>query len=535
MEHSTVEPSSIEERLQPWIDQGEYIILLTIIIMTWAGGWVDILAFESFDGVIFGRYSVPIFAFLLVYSLGFVFWLWLIISLPALERMKQVISFFQRKPIFFLLLVIGMIAVIWSMLVIDWWSTFSLLQINALVIMCIFCLLVLLAKPTPDEPFHLWRKVSVAILVILLLIEAVLQGMAYLKILPFDTLSGLNIPYGRVYQSEQGFANDQTNSNGWYYPDFRLEEGSYRIAINGDTYVAALQIPQEAHFAQSLEMMFNEGNTSSTPTEVMAQGQLGYGAEMYLSNLIYPSIWEPLELDEIVIVFNLANDFSLDRGAIEPVVYLSRGVVPYVDIEDFEAWHIDAHITVEGHDAPNPVRTIYSNSLLMNAITLVLGGDLSRVQPLDTATSNVDAPFGDASLLFNTQDNAGAEQIIDYVALELEVFNQYMADHDIEVRLVTLPYFPAEFYETYEGTNWDTLIGEYDLLLPDARLQAVAEANGIPFLSIGQLMQAENIAVEEIQSLFFNDGVGYLTESGHDYLAEAIFTHFYGATANNSE
>ena len=36
---------SLEEHLQPWIDQGEYIIGLTLILMAWAAGWIDLFAF----------------------------------------------------------------------------------------------------------------------------------------------------------------------------------------------------------------------------------------------------------------------------------------------------------------------------------------------------------------------------------------------------------------------------------------------------------------------------------------------------------
>ncbi|MEM6282595.1 MAG: hypothetical protein AAF787_10415, partial [Chloroflexota bacterium] len=53
----SAESKSIEERLQPWIERGEYVIVLTIAIMMWAAGWVDVLAFESeFNPTVFNRY-----------------------------------------------------------------------------------------------------------------------------------------------------------------------------------------------------------------------------------------------------------------------------------------------------------------------------------------------------------------------------------------------------------------------------------------------------------------------------------------------
>ena len=519
---------TLEERLQPWIDQGEYIIALTIIVMSWAGGWVDLLAFESWNPVIFGRYSVVFFGIFLVYSLGFVLWFWLIRSLSALDYLKRLIAFFQNNLLAFLVALIGIVAVLWSMMAIEWWATFPLIQANVLIIMALFVLLVLFTKPNADVSVHLWRKIAIGLLVAVLIIEGVLQGLAAVGMLPFNTLSGLTVPYGRVYQSQQGFASAQTNEFGWYDQDYQLQEDNYRIMVIGDQYVAGTQVALNDHFGQRLENQFVEAE-SEMPIEVIVQGQLGYGAEMYLSPLIYAPIYEVAEPDEFVVVLHLANDFLMTPLPEDymPSVQLARGATPYINIPEFETWHAHAHDTIAGHDAPNLLRIIYSNSLLLNAIG-IYGFDMSSpALPLKTDSATSEAPFGDASFLFETEPNDEANSIIEKLLQEIVLFNEFMGEQGIEVKIVTVPYFPSEFYHLYEGTDWDTIIDGYDMLLPDNAIAEVVEDNNIPYLSLGNWMQDSGLDVESIQNLFFNEGVGYFNEDGHQYLADAIFTYFY--------
>lgn len=99
LNHPPQSSKFIEERLQPWIDRGECVIVITLGIMAWAAGWVDLIAFESpANPVVFGRYSLPFFGVLAVYTLGFGFWFWLIGSIRAIDGMKQLIGFVQRQP-----------------------------------------------------------------------------------------------------------------------------------------------------------------------------------------------------------------------------------------------------------------------------------------------------------------------------------------------------------------------------------------------------------------------------------------------------
>jgi hypothetical protein len=523
---------TLEERLQPWIDQAEYLIPLVIGLMAYAAGWVDLLGFESpSNPVVFGRYSLPIFLVIVAYTLGFSVWFWLIGSLRALDRFKRLIAFIQRTPILYVAAWVVFIGLIWSMFNIDYWTRLPLLEVAVLIMMVLFTLVVLLAKPFPDSPFQTWRKVALILIGALILLEISLQGLAALKLLPFENTSGVTTPYGRVYQNVEGFGSGNTNRLGWYYPEFRLAPETRRVILSGDTFVGALQIPMEQHMGLRLESLLNEN--AETETEVLAQGQVGYGPSTFFNPIMSPYIWEPMQPDEIVVFFHLANDFQITDPAIDPRPRFQVGEdgLPVVVDEDFGWWHTLAHIAIAGHDPANPIRTVASNlmtaQLAMDAAENV-GISLQRPEfPLLMEQRSESQPLGLGSFVFETAGSPEAEQALTLAAAQLRGFEAYMAERDIQVRLVTIPFFPEAFYTTNSGADWSEQIEQYDLLRPERYLQAAAAENNVSFLGMGQYLKGSGLTVETIQSLFLQNGVGHFTEAGHNLFAQAVYDCFY--------
>lgn len=528
-------PMSVEERLKPWIDQGEYIILLVLGLMAWSAGWVDLLGFQSPQNpIVFGRYSLPIFGVIIAYTLGFGLWFWLIGSLKALARLKRGIAFIQARPWLYALIWLGFIAVIASMFVIDYWTSLPLLEIGVLVLMAIFTVTILLTTPDPSVPMQGWRKIALLLIGALIAFEVVMQLLAGAGAVPVNNMSGLTTPYGRVYQTSEGRGDGTTNRFGWYYPESRLLDGEKRILLSGDTFVQGVQVPMTAHMGVGLEKLIT---TAGTPIEVIAQGQLGYGSTMFINPLMYPYIWEPMKPTEIVILFHVANDFQLSDAALDQrpkYMVNAEGKAVVVDA-DFAYWHTMAHRVIAGHDPANPIRTLLSQSMvvqsMLNWVERLRGQDgLSpNWQPFTTKATD-GQPFGPASVMFETTQGKAAEEAHTLFTAQLKEFAAFLAEKGVTLRLVTIPYFPAEFYSTMSGTNWAATLGAYDLLQPERVLRQVAAANGVAFLGMGEYMQA-NATPSDIQALFFDGGKGHLTEAGHAYFAQAMHTCFYQAGA----
>lgn len=528
---------SIEERLQPWIDQGELLIPIVIGLMVYSAGWVDLLAFRSPENQpIFGQYSLPFFIVLVTYTLGFGVWFWLIRSLKALERFKSGIAFVQERPLVYVTVWVIFIGIIWSMFNISYWIQLPLLEVAVLILMLLFTAVILLAKPHPQAKFQTWRKVALALIGALILLELSLQGLASLRALPFQDTSGVTIPGGRIYQTEQGFGNGRTNSYGWYYPEFRLEPDTRRIILSGDTYVEALQISMNDHMGVQLDSLINQ--TEGANTEVMAQGQVGYGLGMFMHPRMIPYIWEPLGPQELVVVFNLANDFQVNDPAVDPrpKFMIGEDGIPVPTQEDFGRWHVLAHIAIAGHDPVNPVKVVGSNllsvSLLDSFMSRILGTRVFRPDfPLLSANLTPEQPFGGASFVFASEPSAEAEETLALTAAQFRSLQNHLAERGINLRIVTIPFFPREFYAQNSAAGWDSTVGDFDLFAPERYLREAALENGIPFLGMGEYMQASGMTPQEIQGLFFLDGVGYLTEAGHTLFAEAMYECFYNASA----
>jgi hypothetical protein len=521
---------SLEERLKPWLDQGEFLIPLVLGFMAWAAGWVDLVAFESpATPIIFGRYAPPFFAVLIAYTLGFGVWIWAIRSLTALERLKHSIAAIQQRPWLYALAWVVFAGVIWSMFRIPYWLSLPLLEVAVLVLMLLFSAMVLLAQPYPGAPFQRWRKVALGLIGALVGFELVLAGLAQFGGLPFANTSGLTVPYGRVYQRQEGMANATTNRYGWYYPEFRLQPGERRIVLSGDTYVQALQVPLEAHMGQVLERLVAE--RAGSDTEVLAQGQLGYGSTMFVNPIMYPYMWQPLQPKEIVVFFHLANDFQLADHARDPRPRYTLGAdgTPVVVDEDFAYWHTLAHQVIAGHDPVNPIRTVLSHMQSLQWVLSTLSqqfgiGGAPQFTPFTRQASDAE-PFGPATALFEANPGADAKQSYQLAAAQLRTYAQAMQEQGVTVRLVTIPFFPRASFGA--GQAWSTTFDRYDSLATERVLEAAAREAGMPFLGMGRYMQATGATADEVRSLFFAAGQGHLTEAGHAYFAQAVFDCFY--------
>ncbi|NJL94880.1 MAG: hypothetical protein HC915_14760 [Anaerolineae bacterium] len=305
MESSQQQPASLEERLQPWLDQGEYVLVLVITLMAWVVGWVDLLAGLGRDPLMVGSLAVPVAVPFALFSLGFIPWVGMVFTLRGLAFFRWSIGFVQARPWLFALMLAGFGALLYSMSSILRWASFPLLQVALMIIMLQMTLLCLLARPQPDQPLRRWQQVVLALLGGLLLLEGALQAASVVGVAPLENTSGLTVPYGRIVTQTGG--NALTNRYGWYYPDFALAEETYRIALTGDTYVQALQVPQAAHMGQQLQQQLADA-------EVLALGMLGYGPGLYADTRFFTYIWQDLDLAEIVVLFHLANDFQVAEG-----------------------------------------------------------------------------------------------------------------------------------------------------------------------------------------------------------------------------
>ncbi len=534
---STIEKNNaqtLEDRLQPWLDQAEYLIVFVIGVMAASAMGINFVGFIVAQNEAVGEIPQLAVAGLVLTIILFGLMLYPIISLEGLERAKRLLGFIQRNwsIVILVFVIFGIIFI--SLDNRSIWSPYPLVQVCILLLTALFTIVVLFMQPSKDAPFQAWRKIGIGILVAVIAAEIVLQGLVIASIIKVDVDTGVGITYGRVATQDETVLMSQSNQYGWHYVDYRLNDDENHILMLGDTFVQALQVPAEDHMGQQLEQLIN-ADEPNVISEVMAQGFPGYGAGMYLNDNLSRYIWQPLTPDEVIIFFHLVNDFQIETatdGQIAVSVLtddaLNRAVI---DADIWRPYHNASHKIIAGHDPLNPFDIIMSYSMLWNLYWTPQGGRLPN-QDLTMNTASQDEPFGAATILYTIGDQG------DVVSNTYTITEAVLADYvdamtaiDTNVRLVTIPYFPAEFYADNSGTDWDVAFGDYDLSLTERAMRDMAADLNIEFL--GMLNYLQGTDIDTLQSYFFNDGTGHLTSEGHQAFAEALMACFYTETADS--
>ena len=337
------------------------------------------------------------------------------------------------------------------------------------------------------------------------------------------------VPYGRILYNVEGLGNGMTNQDGWYAPPFRLAADSRRIVVIGDGLVEGLQVARSETLGAVLDGLLGP------QVEVIALGASGFGPAQYYELAKHAlTTYAP---DELIIVLDNGDDYlnvlsTRDPRRPQEHVYYELDGSGYWNLvpDSYNALHFLTHF-FENAQRPfykNAVRTARSY-LLLPKLVGTLGGDplyAHRVARPEAELWN-DPQFAVRGFAFDAAepDAAEAQQITEgllgLVALLAE-------NRGVTLRLVSVPAFPAE---ALNGPALLTDVAGLDLLLPERRMAAFAEAEGLDYLPLTHLLVAEGAAPTAVTPLFFNDGQGHLTAAGHAFLAATLQRCFYSGTS----
>lgn len=546
---ANVSPQSPDQPLKGWAafehrvaQSAEYLLILTFVVIFWMAGFVDLFTHTSEPKVVLGLYSWPFAIVLLVYAAGFLLWGMFLFHPIGLDRFKGAVAYIQAHSWLGILIMFAFAGLIASMYVLgERWIRLPLLQIAVLLMILLFTGVLLFANPVEGVKMQPWRKGVIGLLAVVISLEVLLQVGALLRILPFENLNGLFTPYGRIYTSEEGGSSGQTNANGWYYPNFRLKEGSERYALVGGSYLLGLQVAPNQNMGIVLDRLMN--TDKEHPREVVSMGTPDYGLEVFLHERMFQYTAGIVNPEEVIVVFHALNDFQAleaPNGVVPFAQFNADGVVDVPESE-YILRHDLWHTVIRGYDPPNPAQTIQSYLFMAD----LLGGFLSRTTGQhayvpdgysNTDYVTADRPFaGLESLYTEGSTDPRAEEILRITTAQLESWRAVAEAAGVEMRLVILPYFPASFYSANSGDSWSSELDTYDLFTPERLLQDYAVEHDISVLPLGQYLQAAGLSVEEIRSLYFQSGIGHFTPQGHQTVADAIYGCFYaGQPASNS-
>ena len=536
--------------LEDWEPKNPLFMLITVIVfMVWSYGIFDLLNHESNPPILFGRYSPVFFAFILIYSLGLIPLGILLVNERLQDRVLDAFAWVQDRLWRVVAAFVFIAVAIFYILEGPRWPRTPGLQLVALVMTLLMLGTLVLYRYAEYGRSQRWRRLVIVPVLALLAFEGAAQAAAWMEQLPpsVDATSEY-VHWGRIYQTGEGNAVGRANADGWHYPEFRFEPDARRVVVLGDSFVRALQIAPDQHMGVALEQMLADG--ASQPVEVMGLGHNGFGPALYFDRDMLEYVLMFYEPDEIVVLFDLGSDFQIPA---DPTTRSMHRVLDDGSVERFPASHLIhhdlQHHMVTAYETVQPLRIARSYLLTPKLLGAAWKGAFSA--PTEAATGALGAPFrqgivtnrsvltgeehrivrtvdiverpGSADFVFEQADNTQAQEAMTIARYLLRTGNRYLKNNDVTLRLVTIPVFPTDFYEQNSGAEWSAELGAYDLLKPEASLREFAAIQEIPFLGMGQLMQSSGLSVEEMQSLYFNNGVGHLTPEGHRFFAEAIY------------
>lgn len=157
------------------------------------------------------------------------------------------------------------------------------------------------------------------------------------------TLGGRLKPNTSGYYSfSNGTVHVNINSQGWRGDEYHIRKPKdvYRIAVIGDSYIEAFQVPYEKSFTQQLEKTLNS-SIKGMKFEVMNFGKSGFGtAQEYVVYKNYVKKYNP---DMVILCFVPGNDVRNSNPRLEKysempyLVYNSSGklevIRPYLETE----------------------------------------------------------------------------------------------------------------------------------------------------------------------------------------------------------
>ncbi len=377
--------------------------------------------------------------------------------------------------------------------------------------------------------FSLKAKFKIfAVLLCIFLLEILLQITAWLGVLPAVNTK-LKAPYARVYWTAEGRGNGIRNRLGWYFSEFDLK-APHKIAFIGDSQVEAVEVPRTENQAADLQKLLKE---KSPDFAVLGLGNHGSCVAHSIDVLDYA--WRHFQPQEAIVVVSMGSDVTETSPQLN---YVPPGAYIYYDL--------DENGNLKLNPASAAARSGFDRSLesshesLLSTLPVILNSHCMILQMADSLRDNFlmrrratqlaqagDAVNGFNPAAFAINPSPEAQRAMKILIAQLAECKKICDSHGMKLRLVTIPAFPKDFYNTQHGTNWTMRIGDFDFFGPEREVAKWADTNKIPTVSMGEIIRQKNLNVDEIQSLYFSNGTGHLTPKGHALCAQAEFDAFY--------
>jgi hypothetical protein len=365
--------------------------------------------------------------------------------------------------------------------------------------------------------------VITTLVVSILICEVVLRVMhiGYPVYIWTDPVVGVaHIPGARSENTFNGQYWISINKDGMRGPEAALKApaGTFRIALLGDSFIEAFEVPYEQTAGEVIERRFSD--LRRTPVEVLNFGHGGYGTTQELLTLQH-KVWK-YSPDMVLLAVTPGNDISDNVRALKGIDY-----VPYHVFQGDTLVLDTSFLNSKEYRA----RTLWTRRLLDVVRNSHLAQLVNRVRHArrksERQQANPGAPTGDEFGLRNEVEvpptslewqNAWrvTEELIRMMRDECRKKNTPFALVTVTrgVQVTPVPEIKQKFLRQL-GTN--------DPYYPERRLAELGKREGIPVLALAPTMAKQ----AEERKVFFHAhgdslGIGHWNKEGHQAAGELI-------------
>jgi hypothetical protein len=357
----------------------------------------------------------------------------------------------------------------------------------------------------------------------LLVCEVLLRvlGISYPVYVWMDPVRGIShIPGMKSSKQFEGHSWIEINRDGWRGPDAALKAfpGTFRIALLGDSYIEAFEVPYEKTVGEVLEARLSA--LRGTPVEVLNFGHGGYGTSQQLLTLQH-EVWK-YSPDLVLLAVTTGNDISDNSRPLKRIDY-----VPYYVFRGTDLVLDSSFLQSRGYRRravwTKQFLGVIRHSRLAQLFNRVrhAGRKGERQREIAGAVPGDEVGMRDeVQLPPTTPDWQEAWRVTEGI---LRLMRDECRKKDTPFAMVTLT--RGIQVTPVRGRKEEFLrqLGAKDLYYPERRLAEFGKREGIPVLNLAPAMAKQ---AEERQVYFHAHhdslGIGHWSEAGHLAAGELI-------------
>jgi hypothetical protein len=365
--------------------------------------------------------------------------------------------------------------------------------------------------------------VGVALVASFLLAELLLRliGVSYPVFIRTDSIRGTaHIEGAEGWYRSEGESWVEINRDGLRGPDVAVEKpaGTFRVALLGDSYIEAVQVPFDQTVGEVLEGRLS--TLRGTPVEVLNFGVGGYGTTQELLTL-QQKVWKYAP-DLILLAVTTGNDISDNYRPLKRVDY-----IPYYVLRDGQL-ALDTSFLRSREYLNRSTRTsrfllsVVQHSRLAQLLNQVRHSRRAGERERDRAGTGEELGLDD-NVYLPPPPNSDWQKAWSITEGVLRLMRDECRSKHVPLAVVTLTTGNQVQPVLEEREKLLRRLGVKDLYYPDRRLAEFGRREGIPVLQLAPPMARQ----AEERHVFFHGfdgrlGRGHWNRDGHRFAGELL-------------